>query len=112
MTSYHVYFAAKEGVPEEELLDQVHRFMGRQIDDNLAVAYRVLRMTDKASFEDLPDFHLIVDYNSEEERHRAFLQMKQCFRDEPHAPLMTMVSTFRVAFSTDTTKQLNPDPNG
>lgn len=108
MTSYHVYFSAKEGVTDRELLAQVHHFMESQISDNHAVSYRVLQMTNKASFGDLPDFHLIVDYRSEDDLQLAFRNMKGSYREEPHSPLMKMVSTFRVAFSKDETKEAEP----
>lgn len=112
MTSYHVYFTAKEGVNDEELLTQVHGFMADQILGNHVVSYRVLRMTNKASFVDMPDFHLIVDYRSEADLQNAFRNMKQSYRDEPHAPLMKMVSTFRVAFSADEIRPVELDVGG
>lgn len=101
MTSYHVYFTAKDGVTDDALLAQVHQFMAAQIRTNHAVSYRVLRMTNKASFADLPDFHLIVDYRMEADLQLAFQNMKDGYRHEPHSPLMKMVSIFRVAFSKD-----------
>ncbi len=112
MTSYHVYFTAKDGVTDQELLTQVHRFMGDQIRGNHAVSYRVLRMTNKASFVDLPDFHLVVDYRSEADLQLGFRNMKESYRDEPHSPLMRMVSTFRVAFSKDETQPVGQGGGG
>lgn len=105
MNSYHVYFTAKDSVTDQELLAQVHQFMEGQISDNHAVSYRVLRITNKASFVDLPDFQLIVDYRSEKDLQLGMSNIKKIYREEPHAPLMKMVSTFRVAFSTDETTQ-------
>lgn len=58
-------------------------------------------MTNKASFESLPDFHLIVDYDSEEDLQRGFAGMKKHYKKEPHSPLMKLVSDLKVAFSTD-----------
>lgn len=58
-------------------------------------------MNNKASFESLPDFHLIVDYKSEEDLQKGFNGMKEHYRNEPHSPLMKMVSEFKVAFSVD-----------
>jgi hypothetical protein len=101
MTSYHVHFSARDGIPDDVLLAQVHSFMATQIRDNHALSYRVLRLTDKASFQELPDFQLIVDYASEDDLQAAFRHMKGRYREEPHAPLMRMVSTFRVSFSRD-----------
>jgi hypothetical protein len=105
MHSYHVYFTPKDGVSDRELLTQVHQFMEDQLGSNFAISYRVLRMTNKASFGDLPDFHLIVDYASEADIQRAFQNMKALYREKPHAPLMEMVLTFRVAFSRDETPE-------
>ncbi len=75
--------------------------METQVRENFATGYRILRMSNKASFEALPDFHLIVDYASEEELRKGFEGMKERYREEPHGPLMSMVSDFKVAFSSD-----------
>lgn len=101
MISYHVHFSPKENITDQELLAEVHNFMATQIRDNHALSYRVLRLTNKASFQDLPDFQLITDYASEEDLQTAFRHMKAHYREEPHAPLMRMVSIFRVSFSSD-----------
>ena len=101
MNSYHVYFSLKGGVTPEALVSQVHEFMATQIHQNFATNYRILRMTNKASFEALPDYHLIVDYASEEDLQKGFTAMKSHYKDKPHSPLMSMVSDFKVAFSTD-----------
>lgn len=58
-------------------------------------------MNQKASFEALPDFHIIVDYPSEEDLQKALKRMKNDYKEEPHSPLMKMISEFKVAFSTD-----------
>ncbi|MES2661328.1 MAG: DUF6614 family protein [Verrucomicrobiota bacterium] len=101
MASYHVYFSPKEGISHEVLVKQVHEFMATQVHENHAESYRILRMNNKASFENLPDYHLIVDYPSEEGLQKGFNGMKKHYRGEPHSLLMKMVSDFRVAFSVD-----------
>lgn len=101
MASYHVYFSAKKGVSPEALIEQVQEFMKSRVGGNYVEAWRILRMTNKAGFESLPDYHLIVDYPSEEDLQKGFRAMKQHYRDEPHNSLMTMVSGFQVAFSVD-----------
>ena len=87
------------------LVEQVHLFMATQIGDNYASSYRLLRMNNKASFTSLPDYHLIVDYPTEEDLQNGFTGMKEHYRSEPHSPLMGMVVDFKVAFSTDENKQ-------
>lgn len=101
MESYHVYFTAKEAVLKNDLIAQVHEFMRSQVSGNRARAYRILEMTNKGSFKEMPDYHLIVDYESVEDVQEAFKEMKRTYKNDPHAPLMRMVSDFRVAFSTD-----------
>ncbi len=110
MESYHVYFNARQDVPKAVLLAQVHEFMANQIESNRVRSYRILEMTDKASFQELRDFHLIVDYETAEDLQEAFKLMKQHYKDDPHAPLMRMVAEFRVAFSRDV--QTVTDPAG
>lgn len=75
--------------------------MATQVESNFAEKYRILRMNNKASFEGLPDYHLIVDYSSEDDLKKGFNGMKENYRNEPHSPLMSMVSDFKVAFSID-----------
>lgn len=58
-------------------------------------------MTNKASFQSLPDYQLIVDNSSEEDLQKGFSVMKTHYKDEPHSPLMKVISEFRVAFSVD-----------
>lgn len=101
MTSYHVYFSPKEGVTPAALIKQVHEFMATQISGNFAESYRILRMDNKASFQSLPDYHLIVDYLSEEALKKGHTEMSKHYKEKPHSPLMNMVSDFKVAFSVD-----------
>lgn len=103
MRSYHVHFTAKSGIQPEDLIGQVHLLMRQQMAENYAIGYRLLRLINKASFQDLPDFQLIVDYESESALNLAFETMKMRYREEPHSSLMHMVSDFRVSFSTDET---------
>ncbi|WP_193211404.1 DUF6614 family protein [Luteolibacter marinus] len=101
MHSYHVFFNPKSGVDPETLAGQVHAFMASQLAGNLAASYRLLRIHNKAGFDALPEFQLIVDYASAKNIETAFANMRSHFRDAPHGPLMSMVDGFRVAFSHD-----------
>lgn len=101
MNSYHVYFDARPGMSAEALEAQVHAFMVTQVGGNLASGYRLLRYMDKATFPELREFHLIVDYPSEADLRAAFFEMKKHYKHDPHAPLMRMVSNFSVSFSED-----------
>ena len=111
MTSYHVYFSPKAEGIREALVKQVHEFMATQVEENFATRYRILQMNNKVSFENLPDYHLIVDYRSKEDLQRGFEEMKKHYKNKPHSPLMKMVSDFKVAFSIDE-KQKSEQENG
>lgn len=100
MASYHVYFDAAPGVVAEDLVAQIHSFMDSQVTGNRTAEWRLLQMTNKATFQEMSDFHLIVDYASEADLQHAFGEMKRTYREEPHLTLMRMVTNFRVAFST------------
>ncbi|WP_309387720.1 hypothetical protein [Cerasicoccus frondis] len=101
MHSYHVYFTAKARITEPEVEALLTRFIQNEMEDGLMIDARVLKMTNKASFPDLPDYHFIADYQSEADGDEAMSRMKLRMNEEPHASLMKMVSDFRVAFSTE-----------
>jgi hypothetical protein len=100
MASYHVYFDAAPGIAADDLVAQVHSFMDTQVAVNRAASWRLLQMTNKATFQEMSDYHLIVDYASDADLQHAFAEMKRTYREEPHLTLMRMVTNFRVAFST------------
>ena len=101
MNSYHVYFNGAPGVSTEDLAGQVRDFMNHQLSANHAIGYRLIEISDKGSFKEMPGFHLIVDYATELDLKTAFENMKGTYLEEPHRSLMTMVSGMRVAFSAD-----------
>ena len=101
MHSYHVYFSLKESVTRAELEAVMCRFVANEMQDNLMSGYRLLHMKDKASAQDIPDYHFIADYASVEDRTKALKDMATRYREEPHASLMRIVSEFRVAFADD-----------
>lgn len=101
MHSYHVYFSLKESVTRADLESVMRDFVAKEMQDNLMASYRLLHMKDKASAQDIPDYHFIADYASAENGTKALADMATRYREEPHASLMRIVSEFRVAFSDD-----------
>ena len=99
MVSYHVYFSANKEFSESEVTEILRQFIEHEKTHNLMREARVLKMTNKASFSDLPDYHFVADYASEADQQTAMKEMQKRYREEPHASLMRMVSEFRVAFS-------------
>ena len=99
MNSYHVFFSSKPEVALSDVEAILKKFVRYEIEHNLMLNARVLKMTDKANFQDLPDYHFIADYETEADGEKAMENMKKRYKEEPHASLMSMVTEFRVAFS-------------
>lgn len=99
MNSYHVYFSVKDSVSPAELESILSQFIAHEKKHNLMLSARVLRMTNKASFPELTDYHFIADYATDADGKSAMENMKKRYKDEPHSSLMRIVSEFRVAFS-------------
>jgi len=101
MHSYHVYFSLKESVTRAEMETVMREFASNEMERNFMSGTRLLHMNDKASAQDILDYHFIADYASADDRDRALANMATRYREEPHASLMRIVSEFRVAFSDD-----------
>lgn len=101
--SYHVFFTPKPDVAEEVVNATAHRFF-RQLESGRKLrGYRILRVTNPASFRALPRFQAIADYESQQELDESFAFMREPGRKEegPHGELMRMVAEFEVSFTAD-----------
>lgn len=99
-TSSGVVRSLLEGDPAASEVEAIlARFIQSEMANNLMLDARVMKMTNNASFPDLPDYPFIANYKSEADGIIAMERMKQRFHEEPHASLMRMISEFRVAFS-------------
>ena len=101
MHSYHVYFTPKEGFSPEKVAQLIHHFGEREKTENLMHNYQLVMFDNKASFEELFDYHFVAHYRSEEERTQAFKSLSHDYMKEPHLSLMKMTKEFKVAFSVD-----------
>jgi len=103
MPSYHVYFSPKSETSDSELIDKCHSFLGDLIANHQIQSYRLIRITNPASFPALPKFQLIVDYCSQQQLDGSFAFMKDSNRitSPPHGLIIPLVSDFKVAFSED-----------
>ncbi len=103
MISYHVYFTPKPGVDDETVIAAAHGFFQELKAENKVRGYRLLRVTNPASFQALPRFQAIVDYASQQELDASFDHMRQPGKKEEgaHGELMKMVAEFKVSFTAD-----------
>ena len=103
MMTYSVFFSPKAGVSDEALLAAAHGFLTwLQREQNLP-GYRLLRVTDAASFTGLPRFQAIVDFATRAEFDAAMTFMRDANRvhEGPHARLLHSVMDFKVSFAED-----------
>lgn len=103
MISYHVFFTPKPGVDDSQLIDSAHRFFQQLQTEKKLRSYRIMRVTNPASFQGLLRFQAIADYQSQQELDDSFAFMHQGKRiaEGAHGELMKLVSEFKVSFSAD-----------
>jgi hypothetical protein len=103
MISYHVFFTPKPEVEEQLVVAAAHRFFRQLKAEKMLSGYRILRVTNAASFQSLPRFQAIADYKSQEELDASFAFMRQPGKKEEgaHGELMHMVAEFKVSFTDD-----------
>ena len=103
MVAYQVFFTAKREAEEAQIVASLHEFLGALRSDEWILGYRLLRVTDAASFAGLPQFQAIIDFESREKLDAAMAHMRDPSRLEvgPHGVLMEGVGEFRVCFSAD-----------
>ena len=103
MISYHVHFSPKLGVDESTVIAAAHQFFQGLIADKKLRGYRILRVTNAASFQALLRFQAIADYNSQQELDESFAFMREPGRKEAgaHGELMRLVADFKVSFTAD-----------
>jgi len=101
--SYHVFFTPKPEVEEGRVIEAAHRFFQHLIAEKKLRSYRILRVTNAASFPALPRFQAITDYESQRELDDlfAFMSQPQNKVEGAHGELMRMVTDFRVSFTID-----------
>ena len=103
MISYHVFFTPKPDVGELSVIAATHRFFRQLEAEKKLRSYRILRVTNPASFQALPRFQAIADYESQQELDDSFAFMRQPKKKEEgaHGELMRMVADFKVSFTAD-----------
>lgn len=103
MISYHVFFTPKAEVDDQSVVATAHRFFRQLETEKKLRGYRIIRVTNPASFPTLPRFQAIADYDSQRELDESLAFMRQPGRKDEgaHGELMRMVADFRVSFTTD-----------
>lgn len=103
MISYHVFFTPKAGIQDQQIVDAAHRFFQQLQAEKKLRSYRIMRVTNPASFQSLLRFQAIADYESQQELDESFAFMHQGRKiaEGAHGELMKMTADFKVSFSAD-----------
>ncbi|HXC01967.1 MAG TPA: DUF6614 family protein [Opitutaceae bacterium] len=103
MISYNVFFTPKAGVEEPRVTALAHEFLTKLQTKNKIRGYRILRVTNPASFSDLPQFQAIIDYESQQELDdsMAYMRQAQKIKEGAHGELIELVTNFKVSFTID-----------
>lgn len=101
MTSYHVFFSARSEADETPLIAATHALAAELTAAGKIQSHRFLRVTNAASFLDLPRFQLIVDCTDQAGLDAAMAHIHSRVHDGPHGEILRRVSDFKVCFSTD-----------
>jgi len=103
MVSYNVFFTPNAGIREERVIAVAHAFLQKLQTEKQICSYRILRVTNPASFLALPQFQAIVDFDTQDALDASFAIMRRPQMKEtgPHGELMELVTNFKVSFTTD-----------
>jgi hypothetical protein len=103
MISYHIFFTPKPDVTDDQIIGLAREFFETLKSEERIRDYRILHVTNPASFQGLPRFQAIVDYESQQALDDAFSFMRrpEKMKEGAHGRLMEQVSEFKVAFTED-----------
>jgi hypothetical protein len=101
MTSYHVFFSAKSEADEPPLIAATHALAAELTAAGKIRSHRFLRVSNSASFTELPRFQLIVDCADQPSLDTAMAHIRARIHEGPHGEILRLVGDFKVCFSTD-----------
>ena len=103
MVSYNVFFSPRPGVDEQRVIAAARRLLDELRSAKQLREYRILCVTNPASFQALPRFQVIVDYGSQLELDESLVFMRQPgkVKEGAHGELIELVTDFKVSFTAD-----------
>ena len=72
MEAYHIYCNLKDGVGDLDFADSVHAFLSKLKDDQRIVGYRLTRRKLGLGPSQLPEFHIVIDFEDMAQMDTAF----------------------------------------
>lgn len=101
MTSYHVFCSAKSEADEPRLIAATQALITELTAAGKIRSHRFLRVTNSASFTELPRFQLIVDCDDQTGLDSAMAHIRTRIHEGSHGEILRLVGDFKVNFSAD-----------
>jgi hypothetical protein len=103
MISYHIFFTPKPDVTDTQIISSAREFLETLKSEEKIHGYRILHVTNPASFQALPRFQAVVDYESQQalDDSFAFMRRSQKMKEGAHGRLMEQVMEFKMSFTKD-----------
>jgi hypothetical protein len=94
MIPYNVFFTPRAGIEDQPVIAVAHEFLKKLQAEKKIRRYRILRVTNPASFSALPQFQAIIDYESQQELDdsMAFMRQPQKIKEGAHGELIELVT--------------------
>jgi len=103
MISYNVFFSPRPEIDDQRVIACAHGLLGELRAQKKLRGYRILCVTNPASFETLPRFQVIADYETQRELDESLQFMRQPgkVKSGTHGELVELVTDFKVSFTAD-----------
>ncbi len=72
MNVYHIWVDLKPGVRDLEFTDAIHAYLGALKKEGLVASHRILRRKLGLGPPELPEFHILVEFETLDQLDRAF----------------------------------------
>ncbi len=101
MISYNVFFTPKAGIGDPVIIAAARRLLEMLKAEQRLRRYRIVQVTNSASFPALPRFQLIVDFASQQElpdESMEFMRQPPRVKAGPHGELVALVAEIQGQF--------------
>jgi hypothetical protein len=103
VVAYNVFFSPRPGADEPAVIAAVRGYLEEMRAGGKLHGYRILRVTDPASFPGIPRFQAIIDFPSQRDLDDSMTFMRRPGRvhEGAHGRMIGLIADFKVSFSED-----------
>ncbi len=100
MKSYNVFYSVKDDVDPSYVSSLTHEFIELLSSHELVYSAVCYKVTNKGNFQEMPDFHVAVNFRDQDHMSESFKIVRDSFMNEhPHVELMKSTKEFKVTFT-------------